>query len=71
MKNTIIMLACISAFVLTWLSFSLLGYLLSDSGTEFRHVATNGGLIMFMLIFGWIPSVIVGIDLDEKFTAKY
>lgn len=66
MKNTLIMLGCISAFVFTWLSFSLLGYLLSDPGTEFRQVATNGGLLMFMLIFGWIPSVIVGIDMDTK-----
>jgi hypothetical protein len=27
---------------------------------------TNSGTIMFMLIFGWIPAIIVGADLDEN-----
>lgn len=66
MKNTTIMLGVILTFILTWMSLSFIGFLLSDPGTSFRQVATHGGVAMFMLIFGWIPSVIVGADLDSK-----
>lgn len=66
MKSTKIMLACIACFVTTWFTVSLLAYVLSST-TDFRTCATNGGTIMFMLIFGWIPTVIVGYDLDQKY----
>ena len=55
-----------ATFILTWLTLAFIGYLLSDPGATFRQVASHGGLIMLMLVFGWIPSVIVGMDLDEK-----
>jgi hypothetical protein len=69
MKTTKIMLGCMATFMITWMTFSFIGYLLSDAGTQFRQVATHGGVIMLMLIFGWIPSVIVGADLDEKLSS--
>jgi len=28
---------------------------------------TNGATLMFLLIFGWIPSVIISYDMNEKF----
>lgn len=59
------MFACISCFLTTWLCISLLAYLLSST-TDFRTCATNGGTLMFMMIFGWIPAVIVGYDLDKN-----
>jgi len=65
MKSTILMLVAIVMFILTWLLLTTVGYLLSDVST-FREVATNGGVIMLMLIFGWIPSLVVCSDLDEK-----
>jgi hypothetical protein len=66
MKTTKIMLAVIATFLLTWVSLSIIAYLLS-SVTDFKTCATNNGTIMFMLIFGWIPSVIVGCDLDKRY----
>lgn len=65
MKNTIIMLAVIATFILTWMFISTIGYLLSQDVT-FREVATHGGTLMAMLIFGWIPAVITGSDLNER-----
>jgi hypothetical protein len=64
MKLTKIMGGCTVTLLITWLLLTTLAYLLS-SATDFRSCATNGGLLMFMLIFGWIPSVIVGCDLDK------
>jgi hypothetical protein len=32
----------------------------------FKESATSYGVILIMMIFGWIPSVIVGVDLGEK-----
>ena len=66
MKTTKIMLAVIATFLITWLTLATLAYLLS-SVTDFKTCATNNGTIMFMLIFGWIPSVIVGCDLDKRY----
>lgn len=60
------MLCCILTFILSWMSISFIGYMLSDVGTTFRQVATNGGCIMFMIVFGWLPCVIVAYDLDNK-----
>ena len=64
MKSTKIMVAVIAAFLITWTVIGLIGYLLSD-GT-YKECMTNGGTLMFMLIFGWIPSVILGIDLRDR-----
>lgn len=66
MKSTKIMVGCVITFLLTWLSIAALAYLLA-SVTDFRTCATNGGTLMFMLIFGWIPAVIVGYDLDKRY----
>lgn len=66
MKMTKIMLAVIFTFILTAMTIGFIGYLISDPGTTYREIMQHGGLWMFMLAFGWIPSVIVGADLDEK-----
>jgi len=66
MKTTKIMVGCVITFLLTWLTIATIAYLLS-SVTDFKTCATNGGTLMFMLIFGWIPSVIVGADLEKKY----
>jgi len=66
MKSTKIMVGCIVTFLLTWLTVATITYL-SSSITDFKACATNGGTLMFMLIFGWIPAVIVGADLEIKY----
>lgn len=64
MKTTKIMLAVIATFLITWCVIGLIGYLISD--TSYRECMTNGGTLMFMLIFGWIPAVILGADLNDE-----
>ena len=59
------MLAVLATILITWCVMGLIGYLLSD--ISYRDCMTNGATLMLMLIFGWIPSIIVGADLDKKF----
>jgi hypothetical protein len=65
MIKTKIMLAVIATFFITWCVMGLIGYLLSD--LSYKECMTNGATLMFLLIFGWIPSVIVSYDMNEKF----
>lgn len=67
MKATKIMLGFVGTLILTWMGMSTLVYLCTEGGT-FRDAATNPGVGLFMFVFGWIPSLIVSIDLDTKFT---
>lgn len=61
MQVTKVMLAVIATFLLTWLILSFIGFTLSDTNS-FKEIARSGGVIMFMLIFGWIPAALVGMD---------
>jgi hypothetical protein len=58
------MLAIIATLLLTWCVIGSIGWMLSD--LSYKDCMTNSGTIMFMLIFGWIPAIIVGADLDEN-----
>jgi hypothetical protein len=62
MKSTKIMLAIIACLLTTWTSMSLIGWMLSDA--SLRECYTHGATLMLMLIFGWIPAVIIACDLD-------
>ena len=42
---------------------SLIGWMLSE--LSLRECYTHGGTLMLMLIFGWIPSVIIADDLSK------
>ena len=61
MKSTKTMLALIATFLTTWLFLGLIGYLVSD--ITYKECLTSNDLIFLMVIFGWVPSVIVWIDL--------
>jgi hypothetical protein len=65
MKSTKIMLAFIATLLLTWCVMGLIGWMLSD--LSYKQCMTNGGTLMLMLIFGWMPSVILACDLDKQF----
>jgi hypothetical protein len=65
MKSTKIMLAFIATLFSTWTIISLIEYILSDM--SLRDCYTNVGTLICMGIFGWIPSVIIAIDLEERF----
>jgi len=64
MKSTKIMLACVAVFIITYLVLSTVGYLLSDY--TFKQVAGSPAIIAIMVIVGWIPSVVVGVDLEDR-----
>ena len=63
MKSTKIMLAVIATLIATWTTFSLIGYFSSD--LSLRDCFTHGGTLMLMLVFGWIPAVILASDLND------
>lgn len=63
MKTTKVMLAVLITFVITCMSVGLIGYLLSDA--SYRECMVNGGTIMFMMVFGWIPAAVVGYDYEQ------
>jgi hypothetical protein len=64
MKTTKIMLVVVATVIATWTLMSLIGYALSDA--SLRECYTHGATLMLMLVFGWIPAVIVGADLDKS-----
>ena len=64
MKSTIIMVAVIATLLLTWCVMGMIGYLLSD--LSYKECMTHGATLMFMLVFGWVPCIIVGADLDKS-----
>lgn len=63
MKSTKLMLAAIVSCIGTWLLLSTLFWMFSE-GT-FKECATNSTVGFLMLIFGWIPSVILCADLEK------
>ena len=64
MKSTKIMLAILATILITWCVIGLIGYLLSDE--TFKQSMANSRTFFFMVLLGWIPSIIIGCDLDSK-----
>jgi hypothetical protein len=64
MKSTKIMLAVIATFLITWCVMGLIGWMLSD--LSYKECMTHGATLMLMLMFGVIPCIIVGNDLNDK-----
>lgn len=64
MKQTKIMLAVIATILITWCVMGLIGYLISDC--SYRECIIHGGTLMCMMLFGWVPSVILACDLDKQ-----
>jgi hypothetical protein len=64
MKSTKIMLAVIATFLSTWCVMGLIGWMLSD--LSYKQCMTHGATIMLMFLTGWVPSIIVGADLDKN-----
>lgn len=58
------MLAIIACLLTTWTSMSLIGWALSDM--PLQECYTHGATLMLMIIFGWIPAVIIGYDLEKQ-----
>lgn len=64
MKSTKIMLAFIATLLLTWCVMGLIGWILSD--LSYKQCMTHNATIMLMLIFGWMPAIIVGADVNDE-----
>lgn len=63
MKSTKIMLAVIATLLITWMSLGFIFYIFSDM--TFKESCCNPGVGSIMLFIGWVPSVVVAIDLDD------
>lgn len=63
MKGTKIMLAFTGTLFMTWMILSLLIFIFSNDITFKQSATGNVGILMIM--FGWIPSLIVCIDISD------
>lgn len=61
------MLAFLGTLILTWMFLATLFYLCTED-LSVRGSFTHSGVAFIMLLFGWVPSVIVCMDLDQKLT---
>ncbi len=64
MKSTKILIAVIIVWILTWMIIGAVVYLLSEN-LSYRESMTLEGVMIVSFFFGWIPSSIVGSDLDK------
>jgi len=65
MQNTKLMLAAVITFLITWVLLGLIGYLLSND-VSYKECMTDEVTIFVVVVFGWIPSTLVCIDLLDK-----
>lgn len=65
MKNTKIAVAALITFILTWLIIGFIAYMVTDDYT-YKYILISPGMLAFMFILGWLPALIVGIDLYEE-----
>jgi len=65
MKGTKIMLAFLGTMFITWMCLATLNYLFTME-INFREAATADWVAFVMVLVGWMPSVVVTIDLDGK-----
>lgn len=61
MKDTKIMVACIATYFLTWLFLAGVCYVVT--ALSYHDSLTDGTVLGFFIVLGWIPSMCVGYDL--------
>lgn len=59
------MLGVMSTMFITWMTVSTVYWMFSEA-VPFKQCATDGGIVFLMVVFGWLPSVVVGIDINER-----
>lgn len=64
MRNTKTLLATVGTFIITYLFLSTIVYLMSE--LTFKESSTSMVTAIIAMIFGWIPSVFVAIDLEDQ-----
>ena len=65
MKNSKIMLATVTTFILTVIFINTIVWYLEDTWT-FKECFAHGATIGVSVIFGWLPAIFVGQDINEK-----
>ena len=63
MKNSKIMLVAILTFLCTWVFIALLTSFVGQ--IEFRSAITDGFVLFILLMIGWVPALIVGLDYED------
>jgi hypothetical protein len=63
MKDSIVMLCSIITFILVWCFFALLCWWFTD--LSYKMCMISDGTLQCLIAIGWIPSVIVGYDVNE------
>ena len=63
MKNTIITIAITITFMLTWCFFAFIDWCLTES--TYKMCMTDQGVLLCLIVIGWVPSIMIGGDLDE------
>ena len=64
MKQSKIMLAFIATIFITWCVIGSIGWMLSD--LSYKDCMRYPAMPYIMLMFGWIPAIIIGNDLNDK-----
>ena len=52
----------------TWLLFAFIGYIASDA--SYQECLQSNGLLLLMLVFGWLPALIVTTEYYELQESK-
>lgn len=66
MRNTIALVSVIGTFIVTACFLGLIAWLLND--LSYKDTMNHPALHFVMIVFGWIPCVFVGMDLQDKRT---
>ena len=65
MRHSKLVFTFIAVTITTWLVVGAIVYFLSDD-ISYKSILRDTGMLVFMLIFGWLPAIPVCIDLDER-----
>lgn len=66
MRYTIAVVVYVLGMVASWLFFSIIGWLLSESMSYGQVLRADDQIGACLLVYSWFPSVFIMIDLDEK-----
>jgi hypothetical protein len=49
--------AVLGTFLLSWTIFATIGWWLADGAQTFRQMFSHPAVIIFLIVFGWIPAI--------------
>ena len=68
MKNSLVLLAVIIALLATWTLAGIVSNTIAElEPQQLAYTMKSDGMIIFMLIFGWIPALCIGVDVHSSF----